>query len=83
MVAGHAVSAPNVPEFRSIFKTERYEKLQIKLKNAATQAKDRCEELQQSVQQYLSGRALPSLDTFANLCEILELDPAYILCLKK
>lgn len=30
---------------------------------------------QQSVQQYLSGRALPSLDTFANLCEILELDP--------
>lgn len=41
--------------FRSIFKTERYEKLQIKLKNAATQAKDRCEELQQSVQQYVSG----------------------------
>lgn len=38
---------------------------------------------QQSVQQYLSGRALPSLDTFANLCEILDLDPAYILCLKK
>ena len=38
---------------------------------------------QQSVQQYLTGRALPSLDTFANLCEILELDPAYILCLKK
>ena len=38
---------------------------------------------QQSVQQYLSGRALPSLDTLANLCEILELDPAYILCLKK
>lgn len=37
---------------------------------------------QQSVQQYLSGRALPSLDTFANLCEILELDPAYILGIK-
>ena len=37
---------------------------------------------QQSVQQYLSGRALPSLDTFANLCEILELDPAYILWIK-
>ena len=30
---------------------------------------------QQSVQQYLSGRALPSLDTLANLCEILELYP--------
>ena len=37
---------------------------------------------QQSVQQYLSGRALPSLDTFANLCEFLELDPAYILGVK-
>lgn len=37
---------------------------------------------QQSVQQYLSGCALPSLDTFANLCEILELDPAYILGIK-
>lgn len=37
---------------------------------------------QQSVQQYLSGRALPSLDTFANLCEILELDLAYILGIK-
>ena len=37
---------------------------------------------QQSVQQYLSGRALPSLDTVANLCEILELDPAYILGIK-
>ena len=37
---------------------------------------------QQSVQKYLSGRALPSLDTFANLCEILELDPAYILGIK-
>lgn len=41
--------------FRSIFKTERYEKLQLKLKSAAAQAKDRCEELQQSVQQYVSG----------------------------
>lgn len=41
--------------FRSIFKTERYEKLQLKLKSAAAQAKDRCEKLQQSVQQYVSG----------------------------
>ena len=36
---------------------------------------------QPTVGQYLSGRAMPALDTFANLCEILELDPAYILCL--
>ncbi len=41
--------------FRSIFKTERYETLQTKLKEAAAQAKGRCEELGQSVQQYVSG----------------------------
>ena len=34
---------------------------------------------QPTVGQYLSGRAMPALDTFANLCEILDLDPAYIL----
>ena len=37
---------------------------------------------QPTVGQYLSGRAMPALDTFANLCEILDLDPAYILCLQ-
>lgn len=37
---------------------------------------------QPTIGQYLSGRALPALDTFANLCAILEVDPAYILCLK-
>jgi len=29
--------------------------------------------------QYLSGRAMPALDTFANLCIVLDIDPAYIL----
>lgn len=37
--------------------------------------------IQQSVAQYLSGRAMPSLGTFANLCEALDLDANYILCL--
>ena len=36
---------------------------------------------QSAVGQYLSGRAMPALDTFANLCKVLDLDPAYILCL--
>lgn len=35
---------------------------------------------QQTVGQYLSGRAMPALDTFANLCIILDIDPADILC---
>lgn len=33
-----------------------------------------------TVSQYLSGRAMPALDTFANLCVILDIDPADILC---
>ena len=36
---------------------------------------------QSAVGQYLSGRAMPALDTFANLCKVLDLDPAEILCL--
>ncbi len=38
---------------------------------------------QPTVGQYLSGRAMPALDTFANLCAILDLDPAEILCLSE
>lgn len=37
--------------------------------------------IQQSVGQYLSGRAMPALDTFANLCAVLDVDPADILCI--
>lgn len=32
-----------------------------------------------TLSQYLSGRAMPALDTFANICKILDVDPAYIL----
>ena len=34
---------------------------------------------QPTVAQYLSGRAMPALDTFANLCIILDVDSNYIL----
>ena len=37
---------------------------------------------QPTVRQYLSGRAMPSLDTFANLCVILDVDPAEVLGVK-
>lgn len=36
---------------------------------------------QQTIACYLSGKAMPALDTFANLCEILDLDSNEILCL--
>ena len=38
---------------------------------------------QQTISDYLTGKKLPALDTFANLCEAIDADPAYILCLKK
>lgn len=34
---------------------------------------------QPTVAQYVSGRAMPALDTFANLCFILDVDPDDIL----
>ena len=37
---------------------------------------------QPSVAKYLSGRAMPSLDTFANLCVLLDLDANEILNIK-
>ncbi len=36
---------------------------------------------QSTIAHYLRGDALPSLETFANFCEILDVEPAYILCL--
>lgn len=38
---------------------------------------------QSAVGQYLSGRALPSLDTFAKLCAVLDLDANEILCVNE
>ena len=35
---------------------------------------------QQTIQQYVSGRAMPSLETLANLCKLLDVDANYILC---
>ena len=38
--------------------------------------------IQPSVAQYLSGRAMPALDTFAKLCVVLDLDANEILGIK-
>ena len=34
---------------------------------------------QPTIGQYISGRAMPSLDTFANLCVALNIEPSEIL----
>lgn len=36
---------------------------------------------QQTISEYLHSKSMPALDTFANLCAVLDLDPAEILCL--
>ncbi len=35
----------------------------------------------QQISCYIRGEKMPALDTFANLCAVLDVDPAYILCL--
>ncbi|MDE7264890.1 MAG: helix-turn-helix domain-containing protein [Clostridia bacterium] len=47
-----------------------------------TEIANRLKIKQPTVSQYMSGRVMPALDTFANLCVILDLDPAYILGIK-
>ena len=37
---------------------------------------------QQTVSHYIKGDKLPALDTLANLCIFLDIDPADILCTK-
>ena len=37
---------------------------------------------QQTVSHYMKGDKLPALDTLANLCVFLDIDPADILCTK-
>ncbi len=36
---------------------------------------------QQTISEYLRGKSMPALDTFANLCAVLDLDANDILCL--
>jgi len=38
---------------------------------------------QSAIAHYLKGDILPSLDTLANMCKILDLDANYILCLSE
>ena len=35
-----------------------------------------------TLSQYLSGRAMPALYTFANICAVLDVDANEILCIK-
>ena len=60
------------------------EKLQEAIRNSGMTQTEIAKKLniyQSAVQQYLSGRAMPALDTFANLCILLDIDANEILCI--
>lgn len=56
--------------FRSIFKTEGYAALQQRLKTEASQARDDCTSLRQSVQQYVSGIQCEAEHSLASRVEL-------------
>lgn len=37
---------------------------------------------QPTVSEYITGKSMPALDTFANLCQLLDLDANDILCIR-
>ena len=62
------------------------QQIQIKLAEAIKQSGMTQKELasklgvkQQTISHYIHGDIMPALDTFANLCVILDIDPADIL----
>ena len=58
-------------------------KLQEAIKNSGMTQTDLAKHvgvIQQTIACYLSGKAMPALDTFAKLCAVLDLDANEILC---
>lgn len=61
-----------------------HERLADAIKNSGIKQTELARQLgvcNQAIGQYLHHNKFPALDTFANLCCILDVDPAYILCL--
>lgn len=61
------------------------ERLQEAIKHSGmtqTQIAKKIGVCQQTIAHYLHQNKLPALDTFANLCKVLDVDANYILCLE-
>ena len=68
--------------FFMITLTEIQKRLATEIKNSGISQTELAKLLgikQPTIGQYISGRAMPALDTFANLCVVLDVDPAEIL----
>lgn len=63
--------------------TQIQEKLAQEIKNSSLSQSEIARKLgikQTQISCYVHGKKMPALDTFANLCLILDVDPADILC---
>ena len=47
-----------------------------------TEIAKKCGVSQQTISHYYKGDKAPSIDTFANICAVLDLDPFEILCIR-
>ncbi|MDE6757657.1 MAG: helix-turn-helix domain-containing protein [Clostridia bacterium] len=68
----------------------KLEQIRIKLQDAIRQSEMTNTELARRlgvhysvISQYLSGRSMPALETFANICAILDLDIYDVLCISE
>ncbi len=62
------------------------ERLAESIKQSGYTQKQIAEQLgikQSQISCYIHGKKMPALDTLANLCNVLDLDANYILCLDK
>ena len=59
------------------------QKLAEEINNSKMTQKEIAERIgvkRQQISCYIHGKKMPALDTFANLCVVLDVDPADILC---
>ena len=62
------------------------EKLAFEIKSSGISQKKIAERIgikQQTISEYINGKSMPSMETFANLCEVLDLDANEILCIRR
>ena len=65
---------------------EVQKKLACAIQNSGLKQKDiatRLDVSQQTISHYMKGDKMPSLDTFAKLCAVLDLDANDILCIER
>ena len=69
-----------------ITREEIRKKLEENIRQSGLTQKEICERVgikPPTMSAYFSGKAMPAIETFANICVIIDVDPADILCTNK